>query len=45
MLAILLAMTSRFCSWALMPVAAIANALMKESFLYAKAQTAIRVIS
>src|SRR5277367_3349151 len=36
MLAMLLAMTSRFCSWALMPVAAIANALIKDSSLYAK---------
>src|SRR5271169_310845 len=36
MLAMLLAMTSRFCSWALMPVAAIANALIKDSCLYAK---------
>jgi hypothetical protein len=32
MLATLFAITSRFCSWALMPVAAIANALMSKSF-------------
>src|SRR3974390_1510388 len=31
MLATLLAMTSRFCSWALMPVAAIASALISSS--------------
>jgi len=32
MLATLFAITSKFCSWALMPVAAIANALISTSF-------------
>ena len=45
MLAMLLAMTSMFCSWALMPVAAIDNALMSTVPSMTASQIDMRVMS